>query len=269
MHWLFLKEETLPELWERAVLECWNNGTPIKTEYDSSDDPPSRDSTATLVCLNPTKEPSIHKAFPGGLEELETYRQEVVNGVHDSWIDPASGKWSYTYHQRFTEYKENNQLDWCLEKLAEAPYTRRAQAITWQPDEDQSNPHCPCVQRVWFRCFHDTLGILKLHMHMHIRSNDAFKAGFMNMWAFIAIQKTMASLLSERIGEEVVVGPYTHIADSWHIYGSYMKEDDPMGFPGFLASVKKREFKDRVWNSTEPFVQAAFQSARNQLENKK
>ena len=32
-------------------------------------------------------------------------RQEVVNGIHDHWIDPAAGKWTYTYHERlFASY---------------------------------------------------------------------------------------------------------------------------------------------------------------------
>jgi len=47
---------------------------------------------ATARCSGPsrTRSPSrrIHRAFPGGLEDLEIYRQEVVDGVHDHWIAP-------------------------------------------------------------------------------------------------------------------------------------------------------------------------------------
>ena len=41
---------------------------------------------------DPFAEPRIHRAFPGGLEDLEIYRQEVVDGVHDHWIAPQEGQ---------------------------------------------------------------------------------------------------------------------------------------------------------------------------------
>ena len=76
-------------------------------------------------------------------------------------------------------------------------------------------------------------------MNIHIRSNDGYKAAFMNAWAFTNIQKMVA----DRIG--VPVGSYTHIADSFHIYGSYFND-----FEGFLKSVKERKLEDRVWDSS-------------------
>ena len=53
----------------------------------------------------PFAEPRIHRAFPGGLDDLEKYRAEVLYGVHDHWIDPAAGKWEYTYHERLFAYR--------------------------------------------------------------------------------------------------------------------------------------------------------------------
>ncbi|MCK4463225.1 MAG: hypothetical protein KAU58_02835 [Candidatus Omnitrophica bacterium] len=34
---------TLPEVWEKAVIETWNKGLDIKTEYDKENDPPSKE----------------------------------------------------------------------------------------------------------------------------------------------------------------------------------------------------------------------------------
>jgi thymidylate synthase len=42
----------------------------------------------------------------------------------------------------------------------------------------------------------------------------------------------------------VAPGEYIHIADSFHIYGSYFAE-----FEGFLASVATRTFEQRVYTS--------------------
>ena len=106
--------ECLPEAWEKAVLAVWDRGFDVKTQYDKPDDPPSKDATVMIAVTDPFNEPRIHKNFPGGPEELEAYRQEVVGGIHDHWIDPAAGKWTYTYHERLFAYRpvEDLQFEW-------------------------------------------------------------------------------------------------------------------------------------------------------------
>jgi len=263
MSFIFVARDTLPEAWEEAVLRCWREGREIRTEYDKPGDPLSRDCTAIIVARHPFQEPRIHKAFPGGLEELEIYRQEVVLGIHDHWVDPASGKWSYTYHQRLFAYETAtrgvvNQFEYIIDRLARVPHTRRAQAITWRVDVDPEVDDPACLQRMWFRIFpgeKDEPHGLRLNVHM--RSNDAFKAAFMNMWAFTDLQRYVAEEVAKRLGQPVRPEAYCHIADSFHIYGSYFGE-----FKGFLASLEKRSFAERVWCSDEPLVQAAFESAR-------
>jgi thymidylate synthase len=264
MSYLTVICDTLPEAWEQAVLKCWEEGDRIRTEYDKPADPESRDCTAMIVALKPFQEPRIHKAFPGSLEDLEIYRQEVVEGIHDHWVSPEEGKWSYTYHQRLFAYdlfgpdgkkRAVNQFDYIIEKLASAPHSRRAQAITWKPDVDPAVDDPACLQRIWFRIHGD-----ELRMNVHMRSNDAYKAAFMNMWAFTALQAFVAEAVSRRTHRALRPGAYAHIADSFHIYGSYFRE-----FEGFLNSVRKRSFAERTWDSTSDFVQSAFDSARAQV----
>lgn len=124
--------ETLPEVWEKSVMKCWQEGIAIRTEYDKAGDPPSRDCTMIMEVTHPFKEPRLHRAFPAGLEDLEIYRQEVIFGIHDDWIKPEEGKWEYTYHERLLNYKAEgrsiDQIDYLVRKLSETPYTRRAQA---------------------------------------------------------------------------------------------------------------------------------------------
>ena len=234
--------ETLPEGWETAVVQTWSQGTSIRTEYDKDTDPASRDATAVIVIRNPMSEPRIHRAFPGGIVELEAYRQEVVDGIHDHWVNPEEGKWEYTYHERLAAYsvpgldKPVNQLEYIINALADSPHTRRAQAIMWKPWEDAGIHDPACLQRLWFRVYGDEL-ILNIHM----RSNDAFKAAFMNMYAFTDLQRLVAERLSARLGRKIRSGQYTHIADSFHIYGSYFSE-----FEGFLKTLEKRTFEQRT-----------------------
>ena len=158
--------------------------------------------------------------------------------MHDHWIDPAAGKWEYTYHERMFEYRVPqagiyDQIAGVIAKLKEVPYTRRAQVVTWQVWNDMNISDPACLQRLWFR-----IADGRLHMNCHMRSNDAFKAAFMNMHAFTELQR----LVAEKVGVEP--GEYMHIADSFHIYGSYFDE-----FEGFLKTVESRPPEDRVYTT--------------------
>lgn len=235
---IHIVEETLPLGWEKAVVACWEQGETFPTEYDKPGDPNSRDVALLLHVTRPFSEPRIHRAFPGGLEDLEKYRAEVLYGVHNHWIDPKVGKWEYTYHERLFEYRlpdgqTFDQIAGAMKKLKEVPYTRRAQAVTWQVWNDMNIGDPACLQRMWFR-----ISGGKLHMNVHMRSNDAFKAAFMNMYAFTELQGIMATEIGVQPGE------YMHIIDSFHIYGSYFSE-----FEGFLKIIRGRKVEDRVFTT--------------------
>lgn len=263
---LMVEEDTLPAAWERAVIEVWRNGIAVKTEYDKPADPPSKDSTMIIVIREPLKEPRIHRAFPGSLEDLEVYRQEVLLGIHDHWIRPEEGKWTYTYHKRLFDYEMEDeridQIDSIIQKLAEVPYSRRAQAVTWNVKLDAPTDDPPCLQRLWFRMTQDDGGRYRLNLNTHWRSRDAFKASFMNIFALTDLQRMVAGRISEVRGDDVTVGRYVDISDSFHIYGSYHAE-----FRNFLQTVEKRSFEDRVWPTgfAEPFFEEAKRKIAHEL----
>ncbi len=263
---LFIQGKTLPEAWEKAVLACWREGAAIRTEYDKPGDPPSRDCTILWTIENPFAEPRIHRAFPGGLEDLEIYRQEVVDGVHDHWIAPEEGKWTYTYHERLFAYKTEgrtiDQMEYVVRKLAEAGHTRRAQAITWNAGFDPPTNDPPCLQRVWFRLLEDESGVLVLNMNAHWRSRDAYKAAYMNVFALTDLQRMIAGRVAGRIGRAVRVGRYADLVDSFHIYGSYFGE-----FEGFLKMVEKRTWEERTWDSS--YAEPIFSETRAKLAAEK
>ena len=255
-----LTARTLPEAWERAVLACWEQGAEISTQYDKPGDPPSRDVTLCLAVAEPFAEPRIHRAMPGGIYDLEVYTQEVVAGIHDHWIDAAAGKWQYTYHERLAAYsvpgvaEPVDQLEYVVATLAAAPDSRRAQATLWKPWDDGRTDHPACLQRLWFRLLGD-----RLVMSAHMRSNDAFKAAFMNMYAFTALQARLAQRLAQRLGRPIVAGQYNHIADSFHIYGSYFED-----FRGFLESLKTRTFDQRTYTTDQ--MAPLFEEAREKIK---
>lgn len=261
-----LEGRTLPEAWEKAVISAWDDGLDIMTEYDKPGDQPSKDCTMIIIVNEPMSEPRIHRAFPGGLEDLEVYRQEVVSGIHDHWINPKEGKWTYTYHQRLFDYGIEgdavNQVDYIIKKLKAKPYSRRAQAITWNPKIDPGTDDPPCLQRIWCRLVELDGGGYSLNMNTHWRSRDAYKASFMNMFALTDLQREIAGEISKGIGRECLVGRYVDISDSFHIYGSYLEE-----FKKFLNTVNERSFEERTWPTE--FAAPFFEDARIKIKNEK
>jgi hypothetical protein len=140
--------------WEQAVVACWEQGARIPTQYDREGDQPSRDVSLFLAVKDHFAEPRIHRAMPGGFDDLEVYRQEVVDGIHDHWIAPEEGKWQYTYHERFARYtvpgieQPIDQIQYVVDTLVETPHSRRAQAVIWKAWDDAGIDHPACVDLV-------------------------------------------------------------------------------------------------------------------------
>ncbi len=272
-----LTADCLPEAWEKAVLAVWENGLEVKTQYDKPEDPPSKDATVIVTITDPFNEPRIHKNFPGGPEELESYRLEVVNGIHDHWINPAAGKWTYTYHERLFAYSpvENirnadslkpftkfDQIQYIIDHLAQTGHSRRAQAITWMPTADPKTDDPPCLQRIWCRLVPDKANQLSLNMNTHWRSRDLYKAWFMNVYALTDLQRMIAEQITQKTDRPVKAGRYVDISDSLHIYGSYFDE-----VAGEVAKMRQSPFTERAWESTHPAFAMMTAEAREKLAN--
>ncbi len=247
---LYMEAGCIARGWEESLIELHRKGCDIRTQYDKADDPPSKDCTMILMIRDPLSEPMIHKDFPGGLRELQEYVMEVCEGIKDHLVrnpeDPSDTRWEYTYHRRMFAYdvpglRPFDQIETICRKLAEVPHTRRAQAITWKVWEDNDCYDPPCLQNLWCRITEES-GDWFLSLNARFRSNDAYKAAFMNIFALVRLQKMMADRICRLSGKNIKVGRYCHIADSYHIYGSYFKE-----FEGrFMGALRKRTFEQRT-----------------------
>jgi thymidylate synthase len=251
---LMVEGSNIAEAWEQSLIQLFDRGCNIKTEYDKPEDPPSKDCTMTIVVKNPLAEPMIHKAFPGGLDDLQEYVMEVLDGIKDHCVrknsnDTEDTRWEYTYHQRLFGYslpdldKTYDQIEFIAKRLAETPHTRRAQAITWKVWEDN---HCydpACLQSIWCRILMNKDNVWSLNTNIRFRSNDAYKAAFMNMFALVQLQKKIADRISELSGQKVELGRYVHFADSYHLYGAYFKEFEER----FLPALNNRQFEERTY----------------------
>ena len=283
---LVARGRSLAETWENSLLLLWKHGARARTQYDRKDeaghyiDPPSLDATMLMVCEEPVSEPMIHRAFPGGLEDLEEYRLEVVEGVKNHWVrdpsDPGDERWEYTYNGRLTAYPAKkvdystgrvsvepfNQLDYLVEKVAANPFTRRAIAHTWVVGEDNFYESPPCLQGVWVRALPNDEGGLTLNMDVRFRSRDAYDAAFMNCFAFVHLMKELARRIEEKTQRPVTLGRYVDFSDSYHIYGRRIMDFEER----FLRLYESRSFEERTWSLE--FARPIFEEARPRILEK-
>lgn len=267
---LHVEGDCIARAWENSLIALHQQGCDLKTEYDKPEDPPSKDATMTILITDPLAEPMIHKDFPGGPLELQEYVMEVCEGIKDHLVrnpdDPKDTRWEYTYHQRLFQYgvpglAPIDQIEVACQKLAKTPHSRRAQAITWKVWEDNDCYDPACMQSIWCRILEEE-GVPVLSMNVRFRSNDAYKAAFMNIFALVQLQQRMTARISELSGRSIQVGRYVHQADSYHIYGSYFRE-----FEGrFLGALQKRTFEQRTLAYAD--VQEMMEEARPMILEK-
>ena len=242
--------EGIAQAWENSLKTLYAQGCDVKTQYDKPADRPSKDATMIVTVRDPLAEPMIHRDLPGGFEELEEYVMEVCDGIKDHCVrdpnDAADTRWEYTYHQRLFRYEIPtgavvDQIEHVCRQLAETPHTRRAQAVTWKVWEDSSCYDPACLQSIWCRITGDGQERW-LSMNVRFRSNDAYKAAFMNMFALVQLQGRIAARVAELSGMPLRLGRYCHLADSYHIYGSNLAEFEAR----FLGALTRRTFAERT-----------------------
>lgn len=249
MYTLHVVAETAGEAWIAALKKVFFEGNLLQTEYDRTATTPSRDFTSLIEVTNPLpagkKRPPLHRADLYGVMSVRGgYLEEILDGTNDAQIWESSTSFPYTYHDRVYAYRPYNREDipvkkqtarhqptpgtepipvdlgamdfppvnqvaYIVEKLREAPYSRRAQGITWRPLSDPYREDCPCLQRLWARVIDD-----KLHFHTMWRSRDLFKAWGANVSGMIMIQKQVADAL------ELPLGSYVDFCNSLHTYGT-------------------------------------------------
>ncbi|MCF7732718.1 MAG: thymidylate synthase [Akkermansiaceae bacterium] len=282
---LHVTETSLAAAYERALVELYENGVRFQTQYDKPGDPLSLDCTMNITVLDPLAEPMIHKAFPGGIEDLREYVMEV-GGAKDHWVkninDPADTRWEYTYHGRLAAYgswqEAHNgdsvraggfcidQIEAVIAKLVRQPFTRQAQMITWMPNLDLDCYDPPCLQSIWYRILEDEEdGTWWLNCNIRFRSNDAWGASFMNLFGFILFNRdVIAAEVAKRSGRTVKLGRLNWQADSYHIYG----KDIAAAKARLFDRIESTPFENRIYEFTDEMIQEIYQEAEAAVQLK-
>ncbi len=137
--------------------------------------------------------------------------------------------------------------------------------ITWMPELDGRFYDPPCLQSLWYRIIEDMNGGWWLNCNIRFRSNDAWKASFMNMFGFIMFNRNViAAGVAARAGKNVRLGRLNWHADSYHIYGKDIAAAEQMLF----SRLEKIPFEERVYNFGDGFIREMYDNAEAAVREK-
>ena len=183
--------------WENALVLLYGSGCNIKTQYDKPDDPPSKDATMMVTIADPLAEPMIHRDFPGGFEELAGVRDGGLRrhqgplrprparpgrhplGIH---LPPAAVPVRGAHAGARSTRSSTSAGSWPTRPTRAGP--RRSPGRSGKTTPATIRPACKASGA---GSSHED-GRPLLNMNVRFRSNDAYKAAFMNMFALTHLQ---------------------------------------------------------------------------------
>lgn len=250
--------DNIPQAWYRAIKAIWENGLPVRTQYDRKNaagdfiDPPSRDARVLIEVRDPFADPRYP---PISHCERGTYLAEI-SGAKDHRVVPMKDLrrviggekldttlWPYTYHQRLVDHPETqgdaviNQLALAIRAVAKTPFTRRAMCTTAVPNLDPFlTEDIPCLREMQLRCTEDEEGLVFCPTTTW-RSRDLFKAWGDNVIAVTFLLQLIALEIGEKAEKPIRWGSYADFSCSLHIYGQdfgHVGGDEEKGLKGFF-----------------------------------
>ncbi len=200
---MVVRAKRLDVLWKRAVMEVKVKGERVERERG-----PVKELRGLIAHLEPRDEDAFD------LPEEYPLDEGAVREYEDQLLDPDRGGFEYTYGNRIREYFGVDQLEGLVERLKEAPETRRAVAVTWDPKRDGKAEEVPCLVAVHLQSDGDD----GLELHAFYRSWDVGKALVANVIALRRLQEEVAG----EIGAEPTT--VTVYASNAHVYLEDLKD---------------------------------------------
>ena len=247
---LSVKGESIPEAWERSVVELYENGLRYCRDGPKDKGREQVDCTMTIEVENPDHEFFMHRGMSCGIDGLLEYQMEMLGAKnslvvnrYDNADDP---RWPYAYNERFSNYPSRkeaiDQIEGLIQNLINEPHMRRANMITCVPEKDIKSDDPPCLQNVWFFLGPEGNDSYLLNMNYVFRSRNVMIAAPMNMVGLYTLQCYVRDKINERTDFHVENGRIVDFVHSYHV-----RADDMESLEKFIESLGKRNFEDRVW----------------------
>jgi thymidylate synthase len=161
---------------------------------------------------------TIHHPLTDMIHPSSSFQENRCEEYAKQILEPSMNGFEYTYHDRLFQYPVNgvqvNQIFHAIRKLKQNPNTRRAIAITIEPQADNKNQHIPCLQFIQY-----VIRDGKLNQTVVFRSEDILSAAGPNMFGLAKLMEYVA----KQVG--IPVGTYTHIVTVPHLYSVRDKAD--------------------------------------------
>lgn len=109
--------------------------------------------------------------------------------------------YGFTEHINYDPIEPFDQIEFIVQQITEHPYTRRAVATTGFPPGDAKTEDPPCLRQVWARGYYED-GCLKIDMHTHWRSRDAWGAALFNMYALTQLHDDICNRVQTALVEK-------------------------------------------------------------------
>lgn len=181
--------------------------------------------------LEPWKEPKTSPALDLGPKALEIYVKELT-GITS--ITGTIKDFEYTYGNRLWDYPTydpvndnywgdgaghgiNQITESIINRLVNAPTSRRAIAVTWVAEKDIESREPPCLQ--FIQCL--IRGESKLNLHAVFRSHDMAGGWGPNVYALETLQKKICDEINGNSGLRISQGYIETYSVSAHIYTSH------------------------------------------------
>ena len=214
---IFIEAQTLPEAYHKGISALFTDGQMADCEdwnFKDLETYKQLECRMTIHIEEPLKEPRISKLVICGPRELEQYRMEILDGILDFSVDveitrdgKAEALEDYTYHHRMVNPVD--QIDFVINELQRTNEMSSRRAVIGIRDNlrdaELTNP--ACLQNIQFLVRNG-----KLDMCVLFRSNDFAQAFFMNAFALICLQESIANQLG------LPVGTYSQTSNSMHVY---------------------------------------------------
>lgn len=187
----------------------------------------------TLILTNPRARlianPAREVSYGFGVGEFLWYwagRKDLESMLYynkrmkDFSDDGATLNSAYGYRLKTEEYGHSYTSQWeaCKRTLLKDSDSRRALLLINRAEDqvyavEQGSKDVPCTLSLQFFIREN-----KLHLHAHMRSNDAFWGLTYDLFSFTLFQEMMMLELREAGMTNLLLGDYIHTAGSLHIY---------------------------------------------------
>ncbi|MUG98680.1 thymidylate synthase [Scytonema sp. UIC 10036] len=200
-----IEGKTIAETWVKIIHLIKTTGTVRPTAYDGQ-----WQELIDLMAIVTSEPENFYFPDPNYLPIDRSFLQEYVSQILDD--APQQEGVKYTYGQRLRSHFGRDQIQFCIDKLANDINSARVVMSLWDVGHDASDSP-PCLNHIWVRVVDNELSLTAT-----FRSNDMFSAWCANAMGLRALQMYIRDGINKSAGYDLTLGPLVTVSQSAHIY---------------------------------------------------